>query len=478
MPATSSPGSGRRSTSRAGGSARDTGSDSTPTTWRSHPTGGYALVLTSGRAEGDPHRPRPALAVIALGTDSVSHRLAGRLELDDPGADPDRLVLSASGRRIHVGMVSEGPGGDRRPLRPGAAGGRRPIDARSWRPKRPGSTFPGSEPVSPSPQPLESALDLYEAASMRPLGRLPLRGGVQPEPNPADGRCPGGRAWPGGGRHAFGKRPPDRHSSPPRSAGRRCRRVRARSQPEVTWRTSAGGWAPRARHEPNTLRGCNVYRVYSRLDAAHLALHLVDPGEIGMSQSTRRRLPWIAVLSTLLASTLPSLEAFAAAPAGDPEEPQVRGRELFARAWISRDRRSHGGDGLGPVYNERSCLACHDQGGPGGGGGADKNIEIITAKRREFPGRRGILFVRDVVRRRRLPVPVRKQHQARPETGRQILRILPRFTPGSVRRRAWFCIGSGRTPITDPGASEFPVRTGRSSSVHRNGTRRLCLAWA
>jgi CxxC motif-containing protein (DUF1111 family) len=55
-----------------------------------------------------------------------------------------------------------------------------------------------------------------------------------------------------------------------------------------------------------------------------------------------------------------------------------RGRELFARQWVPDDPRSRGGDGLGPVYNERSCLNCHDQGGPGGGGSADKNIELIT----------------------------------------------------------------------------------------------------
>jgi CxxC motif-containing protein (DUF1111 family) len=55
-----------------------------------------------------------------------------------------------------------------------------------------------------------------------------------------------------------------------------------------------------------------------------------------------------------------------------------RGRELFARQWVPGDQRSHGGDGLGPVYNERSCLNCHDQGGPGGAGPVDHNIELIT----------------------------------------------------------------------------------------------------
>jgi CxxC motif-containing protein (DUF1111 family) len=55
------------------------------------------------------------------------------------------------------------------------------------------------------------------------------------------------------------------------------------------------------------------------------------------------------------------------------------GRELFARVWMPRDPRSHGGDGLGPVFNGQSCLGCHDQGGPGGAGGLGRNIEIATA---------------------------------------------------------------------------------------------------
>jgi CxxC motif-containing protein (DUF1111 family) len=62
------------------------------------------------------------------------------------------------------------------------------------------------------------------------------------------------------------------------------------------------------------------------------------------------------------------------------------GRELFSHPWVPGDRRSHGGDGLGPVFNERSCSGCHHLGGPGGGGSADKNIEIITPIRDRPPG--------------------------------------------------------------------------------------------
>ena len=57
----------------------------------------------------------------------------------------------------------------------------------------------------------------------------------------------------------------------------------------------------------------------------------------------------------------------------------ARGKELFAHEWLPADARSRGGDGLGPVYNDTSCVACHNLGAPGGGGAAGKNTDIITA---------------------------------------------------------------------------------------------------
>jgi CxxC motif-containing protein (DUF1111 family) len=84
------------------------------------------------------------------------------------------------------------------------------------------------------------------------------------------------------------------------------------------------------------------------------------------------------------------LAAMAAAPASADEpstpqapaatEAQVReGREIFLREWLANDPRSHGGDGLGPVFNDSSCVACHNSGAPGGGGPINKNVDIVTA---------------------------------------------------------------------------------------------------
>src|SRR6185312_8962371 len=67
------------------------------------------------------------------------------------------------------------------------------------------------------------------------------------------------------------------------------------------------------------------------------------------------------------------------------DDPAAKGAELFAREWLPEDSKGPGGDGLGPVYNETSCIACHHQGGPGGSGPASANVEILSIG----PGTRG-----------------------------------------------------------------------------------------
>src|SRR4051812_32636810 len=68
-----------------------------------------------------------------------------------------------------------------------------------------------------------------------------------------------------------------------------------------------------------------------------------------------------------------------AGPQEGRSDPLALGREISHREWLPGDGRSHGGDGLGPVYNDTSCVACHNAGGVGGGGPASKNIDILSA---------------------------------------------------------------------------------------------------
>jgi RNA polymerase sigma factor (sigma-70 family) len=66
-------------------------------------------------------------------------------------------------------------------------------------------------------------------------------------------------------------------------------------------------------------------------------------------------------------------------PDNKPKSAAARGKLLFARDWAPNDPSNRGGDGLGPVYNETSCVACHGQGAPGGAGPESKNVVLVTA---------------------------------------------------------------------------------------------------
>jgi CxxC motif-containing protein (DUF1111 family) len=78
------------------------------------------------------------------------------------------------------------------------------------------------------------------------------------------------------------------------------------------------------------------------------------------------------------------------------EEPQApapddvrAGQVLFNHEWQPNDPLCAGGDGLGPVYNAASCVACHRQGGTGGGGGLEHNVTtFVVDSDVPFQGRR------------------------------------------------------------------------------------------
>ncbi len=58
-----------------------------------------------------------------------------------------------------------------------------------------------------------------------------------------------------------------------------------------------------------------------------------------------------------------------------PSAKDIRsGEDLFAHKWVPNDPLSAEGDGLGPVFNAKSCAECHFQGGIGGGGAMQHNV--------------------------------------------------------------------------------------------------------
>src|SRR5690349_19245912 len=97
-----------------------------------------------------------------------------------------------------------------------------------------------------------------------------------------------------------------------------------------------------------------------------------------MFRSTRARYrrSWRGVCGTVALLMLAAGSAWA--QAADPTlVPSEAGRDLFLRQWEVNDPRAPAGDGLGPMYNARSCAECHHQGGVGGAGGADHDVELL-----------------------------------------------------------------------------------------------------
>ena len=73
------------------------------------------------------------------------------------------------------------------------------------------------------------------------------------------------------------------------------------------------------------------------------------------------------------------LTPLAAADATDEGKSIAEGKKLFIREWEAGKPASPGGDGLGPMFNARSCAACHKLGGIGGAGpNEDSNVRLMT----------------------------------------------------------------------------------------------------
>jgi CxxC motif-containing protein (DUF1111 family) len=67
------------------------------------------------------------------------------------------------------------------------------------------------------------------------------------------------------------------------------------------------------------------------------------------------------------------------------------GHELFHHEWKPGDPLSPDGDGLGPVFNAASCVACHNQSGSGGGGSLDHNVISFSVHQGNDKPREGVL---------------------------------------------------------------------------------------
>ncbi len=162
----------------------------------------------------------------------------------------------------------------------------------------------------------------------------------------------------------------------------------------------------------------------------------------------------LAVAGLLGAVLAVANKAPAAGTKAGKVDPIALGREIFDREWLPGDGRSHGGDGLGPVYNDTSCVACHNSGGVGGGGPVSKNIDILSAN---APGMGAIINPALVVQDSDGPNKGKIANHANPTNGATAV-ISPE------RTKALFDLHAG-------------FRGGRTVVLHKFGTDPNYQAW-
>jgi CxxC motif-containing protein (DUF1111 family) len=74
------------------------------------------------------------------------------------------------------------------------------------------------------------------------------------------------------------------------------------------------------------------------------------------------------------------------------------GAALFNQDWAANDAPA-AGDGLGPLYNARSCVQCHRQGGVGGGGDRARDVELLAVAAPLNQTRDSLRLARNAARR-------------------------------------------------------------------------------
>ncbi len=138
------------------------------------------------------------------------------------------------------------------------------------------------------------------------------------------------------------------------------------------------------------------------------------------------------------------------------------GRDLFLHEWTHGDPLAARGDGLGPVFNASSCVACHQQGGAGGSGSLEHNVTVFTrAPKAGARAAHGVIhqFAIDAASQETLQnVSAQFPKKSRP-TLADLLALLPKPANPPARVQT---IRDGAVPEIDIGQRNTPALFGAS----------------
>lgn len=98
---------------------------------------------------------------------------------------------------------------------------------------------------------------------------------------------------------------------------------------------------------------------------------------------------WASVIVATVAVSAVGVAIVGSMFSGPTPEDLVAGKMLFEHEFTTNDPLCGNGDGLGPVFNEKSCVACHFQGGVGGSGPNEFNVTSFEVF--PVPGRSEII---------------------------------------------------------------------------------------
>jgi CxxC motif-containing protein (DUF1111 family) len=175
---------------------------------------------------------------------------------------------------------------------------------------------------------------------------------------------------------------------------------------------------------------------------------------------------WLAtaLVAVPLAGSVGGAEPEAAADRQRVNAETVSGREIFVREWVPNDPRSHGGDGLGPVFNGSSCVTCHNQGGAGGAGGFDENVTLLSAAFAENPAPQATGAEFDAARKhletQRKATLEQLAQQVHPDFAQGDTVVVHKFGNADEHRTWRQRVGSGQfvglQPVQRPGTEPTP----------------------
>src|SRR5262245_5124510 len=101
-------------------------------------------------------------------------------------------------------------------------------------------------------------------------------------------------------------------------------------------------------------------------------------GGLSAAEGAMKTTSWTCLLLLVLASLAPAGLRSAGWLLNRPKavalDMAVAGEELFRHKWTAGDPLAAGGDGLGPAFNNTSCVGCHFQNRIGGSGSLMDNV--------------------------------------------------------------------------------------------------------